>query len=162
MTLAAPTPQIVGNAPNTRVRRARETAATASVSGFPARSRSHVGDGMFRKIVIAAGVACALTAGIPAETFAQQTTARQDANKAGREAKQAGKEAGRATKDAAKATAKGTKHVAKKTAAGAKKVAKKTEAAVTPNTTSATCKDGTVQVGKTKTAACSNHGGIKE
>ena len=117
---------------------------------------------MFRNTVATIGLACALTIGIPGGAFAQQTTAHQDADKAGAEAKQTGKDAGKATKDAAKATAKGTKHVAKKTAEGTKKVAKKTQAAVTPNSTSATCKDGTVQVAKTKTAACAEHGGIKD
>jgi hypothetical protein len=117
---------------------------------------------MFRNIAIAMAVAFPLIVGIPSNTFARQTTAHQDADKAGKEAKQAGKEAGRATKDAAKATAKGTKHVAKKTATGTKKVAKKVQAAVTPDTTSATCKDGTVQVGKTKTTACAAHGGVKD
>jgi len=115
---------------------------------------------MFRNIVATIGMACALTVGIPGVTLAQ-TTAQQDADKAGKEAKQAGKEAGRATKDAAKATAKGTKHVAKKTADETKKVAKKTGAAVAPDTTSATCQDGTVQVAETKAKACANHGGVK-
>jgi hypothetical protein len=116
---------------------------------------------MFRRMVNAIGIACVLTVGLSSGTYAQETTAKQDAENAGRAAKQAAKEAGQATKDAAKATAKGTKQVAKKTAAGAKKVAKKTQAAVTPDTTSATCADGTVQVGKTKTIACADHGGVK-
>jgi len=116
---------------------------------------------MFQKLTLAFCMACALTVG-PSVTFAQDTTAHQDADKAGTEAKQAAKKAGSATKDAAKATAKGTKHVAKKTARGTKNVLKKGQAAVTPDSTSATCKDGTVQVAKTKTAACAQHGGVKE
>jgi hypothetical protein len=116
---------------------------------------------MFRTMMSAIGITCVLTAGIPAGTYAQQTTAKQDAEKAGREAKQAGKAAGRATEDAAKAAAKGTKQVAKKTATGTKNVAKKAGAAVTPDTTSATCNDGTVQVGRTKATACADHGGVK-
>jgi hypothetical protein len=118
-------------------------------------------DLMFRTMMSAIGIACVLTVGMPAGTYAQQTTAKQDAEKAGKEAKEAGKAAGRAAKDAGKATAKGTKQVAKKTATGTKNVAKKVGAAVTPDTTSATCNDGTVQVGKTKTTACADHGGVK-
>ena len=105
---------------------------------------------MFRNFLTGTAIVCAVAFGIPAGTFAQQTDAHQDAEKAGQEAKTAGKSAGAATKDAAKATAKGTK-----------KVAKKVKGAVTPDTTSATCKDGTVQTGKTKTTACANHGGVK-
>ena len=127
---------------------------------------------MFRNFLTGTAIVCAVAFGIPAGTFAQQTDAHQDAEKAGQEAKTAGKAAGEATKDAAKATAKGTKKVAKKTAqvtkdgaketaTGTKKVAKKVKGAVTPDTTSATCKDGTVQTGKTKTTACANHGGVK-
>jgi cytoskeletal protein RodZ len=100
-----------------------------------------------------AGVAIAgmLAFGIPTVTSAaQQTTAQQDAAKAKKEAEKAAKEAGSATKDAAKATAKGTKHAAK--------VVKKK---LTPNTTSAPCKDGTTQTGKTKTTACHDHGGVQ-
>jgi hypothetical protein len=105
--------------------------------------------------------------GIPtATTFAQQTTPQttpeQDAKKAGKEAKSAGKEAGEATKDAAKATGKEVKKGAKATAHGTKKAAEKTKDAVTLDTTSALCKDGTTQKGKTKTTACDNHGGVAE
>ena len=117
---------------------------------------------MFRNLLTGTAIVCALGFGIPTGTFAQDTTAHQDADKAGQEAKKAGKEAGAATKDAAKATAKGTKKVAKKTATGTENVAKKTKAAVTPDETSATCKDGKVHTGKTKTAACASHGGVKE
>jgi hypothetical protein len=127
---------------------------------------------MLRKLLTGTAIACALSFGIPNGLLAQQTTAQQDADKAGNEAKQAGKAAGKATKDAGKATAKGTKKVAKKTgqvtsdaaketATGTKKVAKKVKDKVTPDTTSATCNDGTVQTGKTKTTACVNHGGVK-
>ena len=40
--------------------------------------------------------------------------------------------------------------------------AEKTKDAVTLDTTSALCKDGTTQTGKTKTTACDNHGGVAE
>jgi hypothetical protein len=54
-----------------------------------------------------------------------------------------------------------TEDAAKETATGTKKAAKKVGKAVTPDTTSAACNDGTVQTGKTKTTACANHGGVK-
>lgn len=95
-----------------------------------------------------------------ATTMAQQTTATEDAKKAGKETKKAGKAAGEATKDAAKATGKGVKKGAKATAEGVEKAGEKTKDAVTLDTTSALCKDGTTQTGKTKTTACDNHGGV--
>ena len=42
-----------------------------------------------------------------------------------------------------------------------KKAAKATKKAVTPDTTTAACKDGTAQQGKTKTTACAGHGGVQ-
>ena len=106
---------------------------------------------MFRNLLVGTAIAGLLAFGIPTVTSAQQPTdAKQDAKKAKKEAAKAGKEAGKATKDAAKATAKGTKHAAK--------VVKKK---LTPNTTSAACKDGTTQTGKTKTTACQGHGGVR-
>ena len=134
---------------------------------------------MLKKLLMSSVVAGVMAFGIPTATaFAQQTTAEQDAKKAGKEAKTAGKQAGEAAKDAAKATGKTVKKGAKKTAAGAKKVgqvtkdgaketaegtekvAKKVGEKLTPDTTSAMCKDGTTQTGKTKTTACANHGGV--
>ncbi len=50
---------------------------------------------------------------------------------------------------------------AKETATGTKKAAKKVGKAVTPDTTSATCKDGTKYEGKTRKGACSGHKGVK-
>jgi hypothetical protein len=95
-----------------------------------------------------------------ATTMAQQTTATEDAKKAGKETKKAGQEAGEATKDAAKATGKGVKKGAKATVKGVEKAGEKTKDAVTLDTTSALCKDGTTQTGKTKTTACDDHGGL--
>jgi hypothetical protein len=114
---------------------------------------------------MSSAIAGLLACGTPAATlFAQQeqppTTATQDAKKAGTESKKAGKEAGEATKDAGKATAKAVKSGAKKTAHGTKKAASKTKDAVTLDTTSAVCKDGTTQTGKTKATACDGHGGV--
>src|SRR3954452_16562735 len=116
---------------------------------------------MFRQLLMSSALAGVLAFGVPTATMiAQQTTATQDAKKAGKETKKAGKEAGEATKDAGKATAKAVKHGAKKTAHGTKKAASKTKDAVTLDTTSALCKDGSTQTGKTKATACDGHGGV--
>jgi len=131
------------------------------------------GGAMYRNFLRSTVIVCSLVVASSTGTFAQTTNAHQDADKAGNEAKAAGKEAGAATKDAAKATAKVTKKVAKKTgqvttdaaketATGTKKAAKRVKRAVTPDTTSATCNDGTIQTGKTKTTACVNHGGVRD
>ena len=128
---------------------------------------------MFRQVLMGIAV-CALMVGAPAQTLAQQTTdASQDAKKAGEEAKDAAKETGEAAKDAGKATGKAAKKAAKKTgqvtkdaanetATGTKKAAKTVKKKLTPETTSAPCKDGTVQTGKTKTTACVDHSGVQE
>jgi colicin import membrane protein len=116
---------------------------------------------MFKKFLMSSTVAALLAFGVPAATaLAQQTTATEDAKKAGKETKKAGKAAGEATKDAAKATGKGVKKGAKATAKGTEKAAEKVKDAVTLDTTSALCKDGTTQTGKTKTTACDGHGGV--
>ena len=116
---------------------------------------------MLNRLLMSSAIAGLLVMGIPAvAVLAQQTTATEDAKKAGKETKKAGQAVGEATKDAAKATGKGVKHVAKKTAKGTEKVAEKTKDAVTLDTTSALCKDGTTQTGKTKTTACHDHGGV--
>ena len=93
-------------------------------------------------------LACVLTFGLSGAALAQSTTTADEGKKAGEATKQAGKDVGDAAEHAGKATAK----TAKKTG----KVVKK---AVTPDTTTALCKDGTVQKGKTKTTACDDHGG---
>jgi hypothetical protein len=110
----------------------------------------------------------ALALGIATVTFAQTTTS-DEAKKAGQETKEAAKSAGEAGKHAGKAAAKGAKKTgqvaedaAKETATGTKKAAQSTKKALTPDTTHATCKDGTVQSGKTKTTACIDHGGVKD
>jgi hypothetical protein len=116
---------------------------------------------MLKKFLMSSVMAGVLAFGIPTTTaLAQQTTATEDAKKAGKETKKAGKEAGAAAKDAAKATGKGVKKGAKKTGHAVKKGAEKTKDALTPDTTSALCKDGTTQTGKTKTTACNGHGGV--
>jgi hypothetical protein len=106
---------------------------------------------MLKRWLVGSALAAALAMSAPVGTFAQdaQTTPKQDIKKAGKKTKDAGKDAGEAAKDAGKATGKQTK-----------KTAKKVKNAVTPNMTTATCKDGTVQKGHTKTTACDGHGGV--
>src|SRR5438046_1427797 len=104
---------------------------------------------MARKFLTGTMLICALTFGSGA-AFAQSTTTSDEAKKAGKATKEAGKDIGEAAEHAGKATAK----TAKKTG----KVIKK---AVTPDTTTALCKDGTVQKGKTKLTACDDHGGVQ-
>jgi hypothetical protein len=119
---------------------------------------------MFRTFLARTAIACSLALGIATGTFAQtddSTKAKQEAKDAGRDAADAAKHAGKATKHAAKKTAQVTEDAAKETAEGTKKAAKKVKNAVTPNTTSATCQDGTVHTGKTKTTACVDHGGVR-
>ena len=111
---------------------------------------------MLKHLLMSSALAGVLAMGIPtAALFAQdQTTATQDAKKAGKETKEAAKDAG-------KATAKGTKKAAKATKKGAEKTGEAVKDAVTLDTTHAVCKDGTTQSGKTKTTACDGHGGVK-
>jgi hypothetical protein len=113
-------------------------------------------------------IACVFAFGITTAAFAQTTTT-DEAKKAGQETKEAAKAAGEAGEHAGKAAAKGAektgqvaKDAAKETATGTKKAAKSVKKAVTPDTTSATCKDGSVQTGKTKTTACVDHGGVRD
>ena len=116
---------------------------------------------MLKQLLMSSAIAGVLAFGVPTATMiAQQTTATEDAKKAGKETKKAGKEAGEATKDAAKATGKGVKKGAKATAKGTEKAGEKVKDAVTLDTTTALCKDGTTQAGKTKTTACNGHGGV--
>jgi hypothetical protein len=128
---------------------------------------------MFQRILIGGILIGALAGGSTVRGFAQQppTDASQDAKKAKEEAKKGAKDTGDATKDAAKATGKATESGAKKTgqvtsdaaketATGTKKAATTVKKKVTPDTTEATCKDGSVQTGKTKTTACADHGGF--
>ncbi len=127
---------------------------------------------MFRRILMTGILMGAMVGGGSVRILAQQQTsdASQDAKKAKEEAKKAAKDTGDASKDAAKATGKATESAAKKTgqvtadaaketATGTKKAATTVKKKVTPDTTEATCKDGTVQTGKTKTTACADHGG---
>lgn len=113
-------------------------------------------------------IACVFAFGIATAAFAQTTTT-DEAKKAGQESKEAAKAAGEAGEHAGKAAAKGAektgqvaKDAAKETATGTKKAAKSVKKTVTPDTTSATCKDGTVRTGKTKTTACADHGGVRD
>lgn len=98
------------------------------------------------------GMTLALALSLGGTTLvATQSSATDEAKKAGEAVKDAGKDAGDAAKHAGKATAKATKK-------GAKKVKK----AVTGDA-HATCMDGTRQAGKTEAAAaagCAHHGGV--
>ena len=122
---------------------------------------------MFRELLIGTAIAGVMAFGIPTGTSAQES-AGQHMKKAGKQVKKAGKATGEAAKEAGKATGEAAKKTgqvagdaAKETGTGDKKAAKKVGHKMTPNTTSATCNDGTVQSGKTKTTACVNHGGVK-
>jgi hypothetical protein len=118
---------------------------------------------MLKQMLMCSAIAGVLAFGVPtAVVFAQQTTATEDAKKAGKETKKAGKHAGQASKNAAQATGKSVKHGAKKTAAGAKKAGNAVKDGVTLDTTTAVCKDGTTQSGKTKATACNGHGGVAQ
>lgn len=101
------------------------------------------------KNIIAAGlIALSLSAGEP---LLAQSSAGDEAKKAGHATKEAAEDAGDAAKHAGKATAKATKK-------GAKKVKK----AVTGDA-HATCVDGSRQAGETESAAaaaCASHGGV--
>ncbi len=111
---------------------------------------------MLKRWLVGMTMAAALAFAAPVGTFAQDTqttTPKQDIKKAGQETKEAGKAAGDATKDAGKATGKATKKTAKRVSHDTKHAVGKT---------TATCKDGTTQTGRTKTTACSGHGGIAD
>ena len=103
---------------------------------------------MSRKFLTHSILVCALTFGMATGGFAQSTS--DEAKKAGKAAEKVGKDSAEAAEHAGKATAK----TAKKTG----KVIKK---AVTPGSSTALCKDGTVQKGKTKATACDGHGGVE-
>jgi hypothetical protein len=104
---------------------------------------------MSRKFLSHSILACAFAFSLSGAALAQTTTS-DEAHKT----KQA-------AKDAADDTADAAKHAAKAVTKATKKAAKSTKKAVTPDTTSALCKDGTVQTGKTKLTACDDHGGVK-
>jgi len=131
---------------------------------------------MFRNMLGSVAIGSILVFGIATNTHAQseeKKKAEESAKEAGEHAAEAGKEAGKAAAHAGKATGEATKKAAKKTsqvatdaaketAHGTEKAAKKTKKAVTPDTTSALCNDGTVHTGKTKTTACIDNGGVKD
>jgi len=131
---------------------------------------------MFGKIFGSVLIASMMVSGIATNLRAQESDeakkAKQDAKQAGKDAGDAGKQAGEAGKNVGKAAAhagkatgnaakKGAKKTGQVTSDAAKETAEGTKKAVTPDTTSATCNDGTVHTGKTKTTACADHGGVK-
>ena len=101
-----------------------------------------------KKLMSAFVIAAMCAAG--GASYAQTTTAKQDAKKAGQATKSAAKDTGEAAKDAAKATGKATTSAAKAT-----------KNAVAGNTVTATCKDGSTYTGKSRKGACAKHGGVK-
>lgn len=106
-----------------------------------------------KAFITAIALSMALGTTATVDVFAMQSTAGQEAKKAGEATKDAGKDIGKAAKHAGKATAKETKK-------GAKAVKK----AVTGDA-HANCMDGTRQEGKTEAlaaAACEGHGGVKK
>ena len=100
------------------------------------------------KQLIARSLVVALFAGTAFPAMAQ-TTAKEDAKKAGEATKEAGKEAGKAGKNAGKATAK-----------TAKKGARAVKNAVTGDIV-AICADGKEHSGNDPVDACKDHGGVK-
>jgi hypothetical protein len=109
---------------------------------------------MVKKWAAAIATATVLAVGSSAPAFAQLGAV-------GDAVKGAGQATAEGTKKAVEKTGQVTKDAAKETASGTKKATERTKEAVTPQTTTARCKDGTVQKGKTKTTACMDHGGVK-
>jgi hypothetical protein len=109
---------------------------------------------MVKKWAAALATTTVLAVGSSAPAFAQFGAV-------GDAVKDAGQATAEGTKKAVEKTGQVTKDAAKETASGAKKATAGTKEAVTPHTTTARCKDGTVHKGKTKTTACMNHGGVK-
>ena len=101
------------------------------------------------KQLIARSLMVMLCAGV-AFPAAAQTTAKEDAKKAGEQTKEAGKDAGSAAKHAGKATVKATK----KGVRGVKN-------AVTGDIV-AVCADGKEHSGDNPADACKDHGGTKK
>lgn len=79
-------------------------------------------------------------------------------------AKQAGKATVDTTKDAAKATSEGAQKVGSSVKHGTEKATTATKNAVSgrPQGTTGECKDGTYTSAKTKSGACSKHGGVEK
>jgi hypothetical protein len=107
---------------------------------------------MMKKFMTAGLLVLSLGVGMERISMAApQSTASDEAKKAGDATKEAGKDSADAAKHAGKATVKATE-----------KGAKKAKKAVTGDA-HATCVDGTVQAGKTEEAAasgCKTHGGV--
>jgi hypothetical protein len=117
---------------------------------------------MLRTLLTTSAIACVLALGIPTGTAALSGEAQNPVSKVGKATKEAGKDVVKGTTDVAKKAGDVTEDAAKKTATETKNAGKTVQGAVTPGQTSARCKDNTVQTGKTKTAACHNHGGLKK
>ena len=116
---------------------------------------------MFRTLLTALTIACALALGIPAS----EAHGDPQLSKIGKATKDAGKGVAKGTKDVAKKTGDVTEDAAQKTAKETKNVGKTVEGAATPGKKSVRCKDGTVQTiqsDKPDINACSAHLGVKK
>ena len=111
---------------------------------------------MYRTLLTSSTIACFLALGIPTGSAAQNPV-----SAVGKATKDTGKAVVKGTKGVAKKTGEATQEATKKAATETKNAGKTAQGAVTPGLTSASCKDGTVQTGKTKKAACIRHGGLK-
>jgi hypothetical protein len=117
---------------------------------------------MFRTLLTTSAIACVLTFGIPTGSVALAGDGQNPFSKIGKATKDVGKGVVKGTEKVAKETGKVIEEGAEKTVAGTKKAGKRVEGAVTPGLKSASCRDGTVRTGKTKTGACAHHGGVKK
>ena len=117
---------------------------------------------MFRSLLTTSAIACALAFGVASTGGALTSDGQSPISKVGKAATDAGKATVKGTKAVAKKAGDVTEDAAKKTVTETKNAGKTVTGAVTPKLASARCKDGTVQTGKTKTAACTRHGGVKQ
>jgi hypothetical protein len=103
---------------------------------------------MFRKLLIGTAVAGLLSFGFPTGSSAWQSESKQEAKKAKKEIKKAGNETAEATKNTGRAIKHSTKAIGHKIAPGGKRVR-------------VTCADGKIHHGRTRAAACAEHGGVR-
>jgi len=121
--------------------------------------------------LLSLGLVAALSLGAGVTRSVAQDTVTDTAKKAGEATKEGAKKTEEVTKEGAKKTAATTKAVTHEATEKTKTAAKKT-ADVTTDTTKAVkgtvtggvtvlCNDGKKHTGKTNTAACADHGGVK-
>jgi len=123
------------------------------------------------RYLLSLGLVAALSLGAGVTRSLAQDAVTDTAKKAGGATKEGAKKTGEVTKEGAKKTAEVTKEGTKTTVDATKSAAKKT-AEVTTDTTKGVksavtgevtvlCNDGKKHSGKTNTAACADHGGVK-